>query len=48
MTIFNLILSKLNFIDGAILIVIDNSEDLIKSDKNDFKMLISMILQRVP
>ena len=48
MTIFNLILAKLNFIEGAILIVIDNAEDLIKNDKNDFKMLISMILQRVP
>ena len=48
MTVFNLILTKLALIEGQILIVIDNAEDLIKNDKNDFKMLISMILQRVP
>ena len=44
MTVFNLVLTKLAMIDGQILIVIDNAEDLIKNDKNDFKMLISMIL----
>ena len=30
------------------LLVIDNAEDLITKDKNDFKILISLILQRVP
>lgn len=46
--IFNLILTKINIIDGNILLVIDNAEDLITKDKNDFKILISLILQRVP
>ena len=47
-TIFNLILTKISIIDGNILLVIDNAEDLITKDKNDFKILISLILQRVP
>ena len=28
--------------------MIDNAEDLISKDKNDLKILISLILQRVP
>ena len=40
-------MSKIAIIED-ILLVIDNAEDLIYNDKNDFKMLISMILQRVP
>ena len=48
LTTFNLILSKINVIDEAIVLVIDDAEELIRNDKNDFKMLISMMLKRVP
>ena len=45
-TTLNLIISKLAILD-KILLVIDNAEDLIRSDRNDFKMLLSLILQGV-
>ena len=41
------ILSKIAIIDGEILLVIDNSEDLIINERNDFAMLLSMMLTRV-
>ena len=41
------ILSKIAIIDGEILLVIDNSEDLIMNERNDFAMLLSMMLTRV-
>lgn len=42
-----LILSKIDTIDGEVLLVIDNAEELIENDRNDFSVLICMILTRV-
>ena len=42
------IFSKIAIIDGNIVLVIDNAEDLISNERNDFKTLISMMLTRVP
>ena len=41
------ILSKLSIIDGEICIVIDNAEQLIINERNNFAMLISLMLTRV-
>ena len=38
------IIAKLSRIEGDILLVIDNSEDLIVKDKNNFRKLISYFL----
>ena len=38
----------MNFVTGQIVLVLDNSEDLITYDKNNFRNLITMILWRVP
>jgi len=35
-----LILSKINYIDGQILFVIDNAEDIICNDKTKFKDIL--------
>ena len=42
-----LIIAKLNRIDGELLLVIDNCEDLITVDKTNFRKLVSYFLQRV-
>ena len=41
------ILIKLNSIDGEILLVIDNAEDLIQNERGNLQMLVQMMLQRV-
>ena len=41
------IISKLSRIEGDILFVIDNSEDLIQKDRSNFRKLVSYFLQRV-
>lgn len=40
-------MAKISIIDGEILLVIDNAEGLIINERNDFAMLVSMILTRV-
>ena len=40
-------MAKIAIIEGDIVLVIDNAEELIINEKNDFSMLISMILTRV-
>jgi len=40
----NLLLEKLASIQHKILLVLDNSEDLIKSDKQNFKTLVQYFL----
>ena len=37
----------MSVIDGDILVVIDNCDELINREKKEFKWLISMMLQRV-
>ena len=41
------ILAKISIIDGDIVLVIDNAEELIVNERSDFSMLISMMLTRV-
>ena len=41
------ILAKIYIIDGDIVLVIDNAEELIVNERSDFSMLISMMLTRV-
>lgn len=41
-------LGKISFIKEEILFVIDNCEDLIEGDTSNFKILISMILAKIP
>ena len=41
------ILAKISIIDGDICLVIDNAEQLIINERNDFAMLVSMMLTRV-
>ena len=43
----NLILSKISIIEGDILIVFDNVEEIISNERNELKMLLSMMLTRV-
>ena len=38
------ILAKISIIDGDIVLVIDNAEELIVNERSDFSMLISMML----
>ena len=48
MKVLKLIIAKLVRIEGDILLVVDNAEDLIQKDKTNFRKLISYFLQRVP
>lgn len=41
------IMSKIAIIDGDIVLVIDNADELIINERNDFSMLLSMMLTRV-
>jgi Cdc6-like AAA superfamily ATPase len=45
---FNLIMQKISYIEGSILMVMDNCEELIERDRNNFKILLSTILCLVP
>ena len=40
-------MQKISIIDGDIVLVIDNAEGLIIKERNEFSMLISMMLTRV-
>ena len=40
-------MQKISIIDGDIVLVIDNAEGLITKERNEFSMLISMMLTRV-
>ena len=44
MKVLKLIISKLIRIEGDILLVIDNAEDLIHKDKTNFRKLVSYFL----
>jgi hypothetical protein len=46
--ILKLILGKLTQIEGDILFVFDNVEELIENDRNNFRMLLVMMLHRLP
>lgn len=42
------ILAKILIIEGDIVLVIDNAQELISNERTDFCMLLSMMLTRVP
>lgn len=48
MKALKLIITKMYRIEGDILLVIDNAEDLIRQDKKNFRKLVSYFLQRLP
>ena len=48
MKVLKLIITKMIRIEGDILLVIDNAEDLIQKDKTNFRKLVSYFLQRIP
>ena len=48
MKVLKLILTKIVRVEGDILLVIDNAEDLIQNDKSNFRKLVSYFLQRIP
>ncbi len=45
---FNLIISKISYVKEEILFVIDNCEELIEIDRQDFKVLVAMMLAKIP
>jgi hypothetical protein len=45
---FNLIISKISYVKEEILFVIDNCEELIENDRQDFKVLVAMMLAKIP
>ena len=44
----NLLLSKISMIEGSILLVIDNADELIQNDKISFINLLTQMLRRLP
>lgn len=48
LSIFILIISKISYTKESMLMVIDNCEDVIEKDRQNFKILISIILAKIP
>lgn len=48
MKALKLIMTKLIRIEGDLLFVIDNAEDMIQKDKTNFRKLVSYFLQLIP
>jgi len=45
---FILIISKMSYVKEEILFVIDNCEEIIEKDRQDFKVLVSLMLAKIP